>query len=110
MIVPGNPASGTGLCWYGMQKLPQLLEAVTREIGGVEEAQDIEYIHRMRVASRRLRAALPLFSSCFPAKHYGKWMQELTNITRALGEAREHPRPQGGVGSGPHSLYSARHK
>ena len=89
MIVPGNPASGTGLCWYGMQKLPQLLEAVTREIGGVEEAQDIEYIHRMRVASRRLRAALPLFSSCFPAKHYGKWMQELTNITRALGEARD---------------------
>jgi len=89
MTGTGNPASGTGLCGYGMQKLPPLLDAFMREIGGVEGAQDIEYIHRMRVASRRLRAALPLFSYCFPARHYAKWMQELTNVTRALGEARD---------------------
>lgn len=79
----------TGLCWYGMQKLPGLLDAFTGEIAGVKEAQDIEYIHRMRVASRRLRAALPLFRTCFPDKQYGKWMQEITRITRALGEARD---------------------
>jgi CHAD domain-containing protein len=79
----------TGICWYGMQKLPGLLDAFTREITGVKEVQDIEYIHRMRVASRRLRAALPLFSPCFPEKQYAKWMQELTKITRALGEARD---------------------
>jgi CHAD domain-containing protein len=72
-----------------MQKLPVLLDAFTSEITGVKEAQDIEYIHRMRVASRRLRAALPLFSSCFPEKQYTKWMQELTKITRALGDARD---------------------
>ena len=90
MTCPGNPgASGSGLCWYGIQKLPQLLDAFLKESGGVEEAQDIEYIHRMRVASRRLRAALPLFSSCFPEKRYTRWMQELTKITRALGEARD---------------------
>jgi len=79
----------TGLCWYGLQKLPGLLDAFTREIAGVKEAQDIEYIHRMRVASRRLRAALPLFSSCFPEKQYSKWMHEITAITRALGDARD---------------------
>ena len=79
----------TGLCWYGMQKLPGLLDAFTGEIVGVKEAQDIEYIHRMRVASRRLRAALPLFRTCFPEKQYVKWMQELTRITRALGDARD---------------------
>jgi CHAD domain-containing protein len=78
-----------GLCWYGMQKLPPLLDAFTCEISGVKEAKDIEYIHRMRVASRRLRAALPLFASCFPQKQYTKWMKELTKITRALGDARD---------------------
>jgi CHAD domain-containing protein len=72
-----------------MQKLPGLLDAFTREIAGVKEAQDIEYIHRMRVASRRLRAALPLFRTCFPDKQYVKWMQEITRITRALGDARD---------------------
>ena len=63
MTVPGKVITPhTGLCWYAMQKLPGLLDAFTGEIAGVKEAQDIEYIHRMRVASRRLRAALPLFS------------------------------------------------
>lgn len=81
--------SHTGLCWYCTQKLPGLLDAFTCEIAGVKEAKDIEYIHRMRVASRRLRAALPLFSSCFPEKQYTKWMKEMTKITRALGDARD---------------------
>jgi CHAD domain-containing protein len=90
MAVPVNTAlPHTGLCWYGMQKLPGLLDAFTSEIAGVKGAQDIEYIHRMRVASRRLRAALPLFRTCFPDKQYMKWMQEITRITRALGDARD---------------------
>jgi CHAD domain-containing protein len=90
MTGPGNSIlPHTGLCWYGIQKLPMLLDAFNSEIAGVKEATDSEYIHRMRVASRRLRAALPLFASCFPEKHYMKWMQELTRITRALGDARD---------------------
>ena len=43
----------------------------------------------MRVASRRLRAALPLFSSCFPEKDFRHWMHEIKSVTRALGEARD---------------------
>jgi CHAD domain-containing protein len=90
MTGPGNTIlPHTGLCWYGLQKLPLLLDAFNREIAGVKEATDIEYIHRMRVASRRLRAALPLFVSCFPERHYTKWMRELTKITRTLGDARD---------------------
>jgi CHAD domain-containing protein len=90
MTAPVNTAiPQTGLCWYGMQQLPGLLDAFTCEITGVKEGQDIEYIHRMRVASRRLRAALPLFQTCFPNKQYTKWMLEFTKITRALGDARD---------------------
>jgi CHAD domain-containing protein len=79
----------TGLCWYGLQRLPSLLDAFSKEIDGVKTSDDSEYIHRMRVASRRLRAALPLFKTCFPPKQYRYWMQEITKITRALGEARD---------------------
>jgi CHAD domain-containing protein len=84
-----RPGPGTGLSWYAVQKLPPLLDAFTKEIEGVRESEDIEYIHRMRVASRRLRAALPLFRPCFTDKQYAKWMLEITRITRALGEARD---------------------
>ncbi len=79
----------TGFCWFMLRRLPPLLDAFEKEIEGVRLAEDSEYIHRMRVASRRLRAALPLFRSCFPKKAYDRWMNEITAITRALGEARD---------------------
>jgi CHAD domain-containing protein len=79
----------SGLCWFGTRQLPPLVDAFEKEIEGVRKAEDIEYIHRMRVASRRLRAALPLFRPCFPQKQYARWMDEITEITRALGEARD---------------------
>ncbi len=50
---------------------------------------DIEHIHRMRVATRRLRAALPLFAACLPAKRGKAWEGEIRQITRALGAARD---------------------
>ena len=43
----------------------------------------------MRVASRRLRAALPLFSSCFSEKDFRHWMRVIKKITAALGDARD---------------------
>lgn len=76
-------------CYFANQRLFPLLEAFAKETDGVRAAEDIEYIHRMRVASRRLRAALPLFRSCFPQKNYNRWCEELREITRALGEARD---------------------
>ncbi len=76
-------------CYFGKQRLLPLLEAFAKESDGVRAAEDIEYIHRMRVASRRLRAALPLFRSCFPAKNYARWSEEIKEITQALGEARD---------------------
>jgi CHAD domain-containing protein len=89
ITLPEGTLPHTGMCWFGMQQLPPRLEAFEKEISGVREARDIENIHRMRVASRRLRAALPLFGDCFPRKQYQRWMQEIATITRALGEARD---------------------
>ena len=58
-------------------------------IKGVKEGRDAEYVHGMRVASRRLRSALPLFSFCFREKKFRQWMREIRAITRALGNARD---------------------
>ena len=76
-------------CYFGNLRLLPLLEAFARELEGVRAGEDIEYIHRMRVASRRLRAALPLFVSCFSPKNYARWSEEIKEITRALGDARD---------------------
>jgi CHAD domain-containing protein len=84
-----TPAGISGLCWFMLRRLPPLLDAFAQEIDGVRVSEDIEYIHRMRVASRRLRAALPLFEPCFSQKQYGRWMGAIAGITRALGEARD---------------------
>lgn len=81
--------AGPGSCRFGSGRLLPLLDNFEKEIGGVREGGDIEYIHRMRVASRRLRAALPLFAPCFPKKQYRLWISEVRKVTRALGEARD---------------------
>jgi CHAD domain-containing protein len=76
-------------CFFGEEMLRPLLRSLSREIEGVREAKDIEFIHRMRVASRRIRSCLPLFEECFPPKKYRQWRKEIRNITRALREARD---------------------
>ena len=59
------------------------------EIEGVRKARDIEYIHRMRVASRRLRSALDVFTECIPEKKKEEWRARVKNLTQALGETRD---------------------
>jgi CHAD domain. len=54
-----------GFCLFGAETLRKLTEDLVAEADGVRHSDDIEYIHRMRVASRRIRAALPLFAPCF---------------------------------------------
>jgi CHAD domain-containing protein len=89
MISVREPDRTGAACIFGMQRILPLLDAFLQEIEGVRSARDIEHVHRMRVASRRLRAAIPLFESCFPPKKFHRWMQELQKITRALGNARD---------------------
>jgi len=89
MISVKEPGPAGAACIFGVQRILPLLDAFLNEIEGVRSARDIEHIHRMRVASRRLRAAIPLFGSCFPPKKFRRWMQNLQEITRALGDARD---------------------
>ncbi|HNX17181.1 MAG TPA: CHAD domain-containing protein [Methanoregula sp.] len=81
--------TGQSPCVFGAGRLLPSIDVISKEIDGVRSDDDIEHIHNMRVASRRLRAALPLFSACFPEKEYRFWMREIKKITRALGAARD---------------------
>jgi CHAD domain-containing protein len=74
---------------FAVRQLLPRLDALSKEIEGVRAGEDIEYLHRMRVASRRLRAALPVFASCFPARKYARWLTDIRRITRVLGDARD---------------------
>lgn len=79
-----------GYCLYGAQVILPLLSALEAEIEGVKQAEDIEYVHRCRVATRRIRAAMPLFEEdCFQSKNSNKWRRVIRDVTRALGEARD---------------------
>jgi CHAD domain-containing protein len=50
--------------------------------------EDIEYIHQLRVATRRGDAAMIAFQPCFKAKPWARVRKMLKRIRRAAGEAR----------------------
>jgi CHAD domain-containing protein len=56
---------------------------------GVLDVGDIERVHDMRVATRRLRAALEVFRVCFPEDEFKPALREVKAIADALGERRD---------------------
>lgn len=74
---------------FGAETLFAQLEALTEELPGVRLAEDIECVHHMRVASRRLRTRLTLFAPWLPAKKVDGWRKRIRRITTALGAARD---------------------
>ena len=53
------------------------------------EGTDIEGVHDVRVASRRLRAAMDVAVECFPPRWYRPLHRTAKEITGALGEVRD---------------------
>ena len=53
------------------------------------EGRDSEGVHDVRVASRRLRAAMDVAVECFPAAWYRPLHRTAKEITGALGEVRD---------------------
>ncbi|MGH2923109.1 MAG: CHAD domain-containing protein, partial [Solirubrobacterales bacterium] len=56
---------------------------------GVLDTSDIERVHDMRVATRRLRAALEVFEPCFPAKAHRRVLGAAKDLADGLGERRD---------------------
>ena len=56
---------------------------------GARESDDPEFIHQLRVALRRLRSALRLFSPALPAEFVKRWSDGLKDAADGLGAARD---------------------
>jgi CHAD domain-containing protein len=77
------------ICAFGAAFMLNQLKNLQNEVQGVQRAMDIECIHRMRVASRRLRSAQEYFDSILPKKNATIWEKQIQSITAALGNARD---------------------
>jgi len=64
-------------------------DEMMRHRGGTLSGRDPEDLHDMRVASRRLRAAMDVAVDCFPARfqYFHKMVKELTDV---LGGVRDY--------------------
>ncbi len=60
-----------------------------KQLPGVCSGEDIECVHRARVASRRLRAAFRVFSGCFGDRTLRRWRKHVRNLAQQLGQARD---------------------
>ena len=71
----------------------RVLEVRCEELLGhsenVLDMERIEGVHDMRVATRRLRAAIEVFWPCFPAKRRKRVLAEVKALADALGERRD---------------------
>jgi CHAD domain-containing protein len=57
---------------------------------GTIAGTDIEYLHDMRVSSRRVQAAMKIFGDAFPKRKFRYVYTRLRTLIKALGEVRHY--------------------
>lgn len=82
-------ARGGRVSLYAINAVLERVDPMLREIPGVIASDDAEHLHRMRVASRRLRMALRLLGSHAGLPNAKAFFKLARAVTRALGEARD---------------------
>lgn len=64
-------------------------EELADQSENVLDTSDIERVHDMRVATRRLRAVLEIFAPCFPKDLHRDVLGDVKALADALGERRD---------------------
>jgi len=64
-------------------------EEVFEHAGGVLDTEDIERVHDMRVATRRLRAVLEVFAPAFDTEEHKAVLKDVKALADALGARRD---------------------
>lgn len=65
------------------------IRAFQRQIKGLKQNDDIEFLHQLRVAFRRLRNALWVFQDLFSKRDLRRWKKALRRLAQTAGEARD---------------------
>jgi len=55
----------------------------------INNRSNIEDIHDIRVASRRVRTCMTIFKNSFPSKKYRNWVKDIKSITNSYGAVRD---------------------
>ncbi|HYX50229.1 MAG TPA: CHAD domain-containing protein, partial [Ktedonobacteraceae bacterium] len=74
---------------FGREILPKYAKKFVKWPDDVREQEDIEAVHKMRVASRRLRAALDAFESCVDPESFKQIDTRVKKLADALGTVRD---------------------
>ena len=64
-------------------------EEVFAHAAGVLDVGDIERVHAMRVATRRLRAVMEIFAPAFPRRRHRAMLKEVKALADVIGERRD---------------------
>ena len=83
-IVPGDTLAEAGRKVF----LAQFAAMLWHE-AGTRSGEDIESLHDMRVATRRMRAAFDIFKNEFRKKTVNPYLSELRHVGRVLGKVRD---------------------
>jgi CHAD domain-containing protein len=86
---PYDIVSGAAFSEAAHAAIHQQLAAVLDNLPGTRAGDDIEALHDMRVASRRLRAAMSVFADAFPPRQFTPLEKQVAQITDALGAVRD---------------------
>ncbi len=82
-----NPDTPMGVA--GQRILQRHFALMLRNEAGTREGKDIEALHDMRVATRRMRAALRIFAPFYRRRAQRKLAKALRTAGRALGKVRD---------------------
>jgi CHAD domain-containing protein len=77
------------VCVLAARGLRKQVKLLAEHLGGIRLGEEIESLHRTRVASRRLRAVLAMFGDCWKRKRVKNWKREIRQLARDLSEARD---------------------
>jgi CHAD domain-containing protein len=83
-LLPDDPMSEAGrkTLWFHYLRM-------LKHEPGTRAGEDIEELHDMRVATRRMRAAIRVFGDFFDPEMIKPFNKELRNVARALGPVRD---------------------
>lgn len=84
-----DPDPGAGYAAAMRDLIAVRWAAVWKAVPVAVAGEDIEGVHDVRVASRRLRAAMDVAVGCFPDSWYVPLHRSAKEITGALGEVRD---------------------
>jgi CHAD domain-containing protein len=74
---------------YATRQVSHYLDALVFDMHQARRLQDVESVHKLRVAIRRFRQALRVFETYFPAKRTRVVRKEMQRIRYLAGDVRE---------------------